>query len=130
MEGPNPQRGLSGAHGAEESAHDHVRVADGPRDFADEVVHKLLDSYRTASGAMQHVNSYELPSMEEVSRIVKLSRTLLYPGFVGGSLVRATETELREFVRARVDELGSLLRRQIYRGLHHQVQSAQGTRDL
>jgi serine O-acetyltransferase len=115
-----------------EAAHEHrPRVEDtGPRDFADEVVFKLLDSYRTASGAMQHVNSYELPSMVEVSRIVKLCRTLLYPGFMEGSLIRATETELREFVRERVDDLGNRLRRQIYRGLHHKVQSAQGTRDL
>ncbi|HTE52192.1 MAG TPA: hypothetical protein VK698_15165 [Kofleriaceae bacterium] len=137
MDGSNPHRGnlaaarLTGDHDHEhEHQHGQPIGEGGPRDFADEVVHKLLHSYRTASGAMQHVNSYELPSMEEVERIVQLCRTLLFPGFVGGSLVRATETELREFVRERVDDLGNRLRRQIYRGLHHKVQSAQGTRDL
>jgi serine O-acetyltransferase len=140
MDGSKPTRGPAGLASAElahviadeDGEHVHARAshAEGPRDFADEVVQGLLSSYRTASGAMQHVNSYELPSMEEVAGIVKLCRTLLFPGFVGGSLVRATETELREFVRERVDELGNRLRRQIYRGLHHKVQSAQGTRDL
>ena len=138
MDGSQSRKGsdlasaLAAAPLATDIAHDHGAVADdaGPRDFADEVVGKLLHSYRTASGAMQHVNSYELPSMEEVERIITLSRTLLFPGFVGGSLVRATDTELREFVRERVDELGNRLRRQIYRGLHHKVQSEQGTRDL
>jgi serine O-acetyltransferase len=139
MDGSTSKRGPAGLAGAElaqaladDGEHEHARTerADAPRDFADEVVHGLMSSYRTASGAMQHVNSYELPSMEEVAGIVKLCRTLLFPGFVGGSLVRATETELREFVRERVDELGNRLRRQIYRGLHHKVQSAQGTRDL
>jgi serine O-acetyltransferase len=140
MDGSNPHRNLGGlaaaaqvAHAIErEHDHEHGRApeAEGRREFADEVVQGLLHSYRTASGAMQHVNSYELPSMVEVARIVRLCRTLLYPGFVGESLIRATETELREFVRERVDELGNALRRQIYRGLHHKVQSAQGTRDL
>lgn len=149
MDGSKPESdlgALTGARIARESSHSHEHEAvldvhnvhdhgsangdAGPRDFADEVVQKLLASYRTASGAMQHVNSYELPSMEEVERIVGLCRTLLFPGFVEGSLIRATETELREFVRERVDDLGNRLRRQIYRGLHHKVQSAQGTRDL
>ena len=136
MDGSKIQRALAGggAHAeiAREGEHEHGPIADenAPRDFAGEVVQKLLHSYRTASGAMQHVNSYELPSMAEVSRIIKLCRTLLFPGFVEGSLIRATETELREFVRERVDDLGNRLRRQIYRGLHHKVQSAQGTRDL
>jgi serine O-acetyltransferase len=132
MDGSIPQR-ASGPNGdaGHGEGHEHGPLAEaGPRDFAGEVVQGLLTSYRTASGAMKHVNSYELPSMEEVARIVDLCRTLLYPGFVGGSLVRATDTELREFVRERVDDLGNRLRRQTYRGLHHKVQSAQGTTDL
>jgi serine O-acetyltransferase len=136
MDGSRPQRKPAPLTGAQEVAHenghDHGSAAEehGPRDFADEVVQKLMQSYRNASGAMQHVNSYELPSMEEVGQILKLCRTLIFPGFEGGVLIRATETELREFVRERVDELGNRLRRQIYRGLHHKVQSEQGTRDL
>ncbi len=135
MDGSKPQPDLAALARArhDQAAHDHgtLRAEEaGPRDFADEVVHKLLHSYKSASGAMQHVNSYELPSMEEVARIVWLCRTLMFPGFVEGSLIRATETELREFVRERVDDLGNRLRRQIYRGLHHKVQSTQGTRDL
>jgi len=79
---------------------------------------------------MQHVDSYELPSAEEVERIVDQVRALIFPGFVGKSLVRATPTELREHVRERVDELRNALRRQLYRGLHHKKQSERGTRDL
>lgn len=96
----------------------------------DEIADRLLDSYRTAHSGMQHVNSYELPSAEEVERILDQCRALIYPGFVGRSLVRATDTELREHVRERVDELRNALRRQLYRGLHHKKQSEKGTRDL
>lgn len=94
------------------------------------VTDDLLDSYQELSGALEHVNSYELPSMESVGRIIEISRALLFPGFVGASLVRATRTELREHVRQQVDELGSLLRKQLYRGLHHRSQLSQGTKDL
>jgi serine O-acetyltransferase len=85
----------------------------------DEVVERLMTSYRTASGAMQHVNAYELPSMDLVGEIVDQARSLLFPGFVGRSLARVTESELRDYVSERVDDLGRLLRRQLYRGLHH-----------
>jgi len=90
-----------------------------PKDLAGAVVEELMDSYRTASGAMQHVNAYELPSMEHVAKIVDQCRALIFPGFVGRSLARVTESELRDFVRERVDELTRVLRRQLYRGLHH-----------
>jgi serine O-acetyltransferase len=83
------------------------------------VVERLMTSYRTASGAMQHVNAYELPSMENVGEIVEQARSLLFPGFVGRSLARVTESELRDYVSERVDDLERLLRRQLYRGLHH-----------
>jgi serine O-acetyltransferase len=79
---------------------------------------------------MQHVNSYELPSAEDVERIVDQIRALVFPGFVGRSLVRATDTELREHVHERIDELRNSMRRQLYRGLHHKKQSERGTRDL
>lgn len=95
-----------------------------------DVVDRLLESYETSSEAIQHVNSYELPSMAEVGRIIEQCRTLLFPGFIGPSLVRATRTELREDMRERVSDLQNLLRRQIYRGLHHKVQREKGTREL
>lgn len=99
-----------------------------PRDHASEVVEKLLTSYKTSSVQMQHVNSYDLPSMEQVARIIDLCRMLIFPGFVGRPLVRATDTELRELARERVDELGNALRRQLYRGLHHTQE--RGARDV
>ena len=49
------------------------------------VTDELLDSYQQLSGALEHVNSYELPSMEAVGRIIDLCRALLFPGFVGAS---------------------------------------------
>jgi serine O-acetyltransferase len=93
--------------------------ADRNRHMADEAVDRLMTSYKTASGAMQHVNAYELPSMEQVAQIVEGARSLLFPGFVGRSLARVTESELRDYVSERVDDLERLLRRQLYRGLHH-----------
>jgi serine O-acetyltransferase len=94
------------------------------------LVDRLLDSYTSSSGAMQHVNSYELPSMEAVATILEQCRTLIFPGFVGPSLIRSTLTELREMVHERVSSLRVSLRRQIYRGLHHKVQLEKGTREL
>lgn len=90
-----------------------------PRDVAEEAVDRLMTSYKSASGAMQHVNAYELPSMQHVAEIVEGTRSLLFPGFVGRSLARVTESELRDYVSERVDDVGRLLRRQLYRGLHH-----------
>jgi serine O-acetyltransferase len=91
----------------------------GAREIADDVVDRLMTSYKTSSGAMQHVNAYELPSMQNVADAVEQARSLLFPGFVGRSLARVTESELRDYVSERVDDLGRLLRRQLYRGLHH-----------
>jgi serine O-acetyltransferase len=108
-------------------------MASAPRerpDPVDDLVDRLLESYESSSDAIQHVNSYELPSMEEVARIIEQCRTLLFPGFIGPSLVRATRTEIREDMRERVGDLKNLLRRQIYRGLHHKVQREKGTREL
>jgi len=100
------------------------------RSIPSAVTDALIDSYESLSGALEHVNSYELPSMESVARIIEVTRSLLFPGFVGATLVRSTRTELREHVRQQVDELGSLLRRQLYRGLHHRSQLERGTHDL
>jgi serine O-acetyltransferase len=97
-----------------------------PRDIVDQ----LLESYESSSGAMQHVNSYELPSMEAVDQIIEQCRTVIFPGFVGPSLSRSTRTELREMLTERVSSLRTSLRRQIYRGLHHKVQLERGTREL
>jgi serine O-acetyltransferase len=92
---------------------------DRPRTVAEETVDRLMTSYKSAAGAMQHVNAYELPSMQHVGEIVEGARALLFPGFVGRSMARVTESELRDYVSERVDDLGRQLRRQLYRGLHH-----------
>ena len=94
------------------------------------LVDALLESYHSSTGAMEHVSSYELPSMDEVAKVIEQARALIFPGFVGDSLVRATETELREYVRERVESLRRIMRRQIYRGLHHKSQLQRGTKDL
>jgi serine O-acetyltransferase len=94
------------------------------------IVDGLLRHYEEGPPAMQHVNSYELPSTEAVARIVEQCRALMFPGWVGGSLARATRTELREHVRERVDEVRNALRKQLYRGLHHKVQVDKGPHDL
>jgi serine O-acetyltransferase len=94
------------------------------------LVDALLSSYEDSSGLMEHVSSYELPSMEEVERIIDQARALIFPGFVGPTLVRATPTELRDYVRERIEQLRRTLRRQVYRGLHHKSQLERGTKDL
>lgn len=101
-----------------------VRKVDQTADVAEQ----LLASY--TSGVLQHVNSYELPSLDGVARIVERVRALLFPGFVGEKLVRATPTELRAYVREQIDELRNALRRQIYRGLHQKEQADKGTQEL
>jgi serine O-acetyltransferase len=95
----------------------------------DDVADDLLASYETSSAAIQHVNSYELPSTEEIASIVEQLRALIFPGFVGPSLARATPTELRDHVRERLDKLRNTLRKQLYRDLHHRVQRRLGTKE-
>ncbi len=88
----------------------------------DDVADQLLDSYQGAAAGMQHLAAYELPSAEQVARVVEQCRALLFPGFAGGGAARLTRTELRDLVRERVDELRNSLRRQVYRGLNHRQQ--------
>lgn len=95
----------------------------------DDIVDQLLESYENGSEAIQHVNSYELPSTEEVASIVEQCRALVFPGFVGPSLARATRTELREHVRERMDKLRNTLRKQLYRDLHHKGQRKLGNHE-
>ena len=96
-------------------------------DRSEALVDALLQSYANSSGAMEHVSSYELPSMDEVGRVLDQARALVFPGFVGAGLVRATPTELRDYVRERVESLRRILRRQVYRGLHHKSQLERGS---
>ncbi len=96
----------------------------------DEVADNLIANYDSAPAWMQHINAYELPSTVEVARIVDQCRALLFPGFVGPSLARAPRTELRDYVRERLDEFRNALRKQVYRGIHHKVQSERGTTNL
>ena len=85
-------------------------------------VETLLESYRTLSGAMEHINSYHLPNRTEVASIILFCRELLFPGYVSRTLIRATETEMKEHVREILERLRTSLRRQLYRGLHHKAQ--------
>lgn len=103
---------------------------DNPAPDPASVLDHLIESYETGPPVMQHVDSYELPSTEVVARVLEQVRALIFPGFVGRSLARATPTELRDHVRERIDELSNAMRMQIYRGLHHKKQSDRGTREL
>jgi serine O-acetyltransferase len=107
-----------------------VPAPEEDRAYFDGVTLRLLDSYRSESAAIQHVNSYELPSMEAVARVVEQCRSLLFPGFVGRSLSHASDEELEAFVRNRVAKLATTLRVQVYRGVHHKAEQGQGGGDL
>lgn len=97
---------------------------------ADRVADQLLEAYTQPSAEGEHIGSYELPSPAEIAMIVEDSRALLFPGYAGPSVGRMTQSELRELVRDRVERLRSLLRRQLYRGLHHKRQQRLGTSEL
>ncbi|HTJ44248.1 MAG TPA: hypothetical protein VL463_19220 [Kofleriaceae bacterium] len=98
---------------------------------ADEVADNLIEGYLSppTDTPMQHVGNYELPSREEVSRIVEQCRGLLFPGYVGPSVARLPRAELGIVVRERLDELRNTLRRQVYRALHHKAQSMGNVED-
>jgi serine O-acetyltransferase len=95
----------------------------------DQVADALLDGYLSPDAVMQHIGSYELPSTEQVGRVLEQCRALLFPGFVGGSVARLPRTELRILIRERLDELKNGLRRQVYRAVHHAQQRNAGTND-
>jgi serine O-acetyltransferase len=92
----------------------------------DPVVDHMLESYRSSHPEVQHLGTYELPKVADVARIVEMCRGLLFPGFVGPSVVRLPESVLREQVRERLAELRATLRRQVYRALHHKSQLRSG----
>jgi serine O-acetyltransferase len=45
-------------------------------------------------------------------------------------MVRATQAEVRDYVREQIEDLRRSLRRQLYRGLHHRSSLERGTHDL
>ena len=88
----------------------------------DDVADQLLDSYEGGAAGMQQLAAYELPSAEQIARVVEQCRALLFPGFAGGGAARLTRSELRDLVRERVDDLRNGLRRQVYRAIDHRQQ--------
>jgi len=50
---------------------------------------RLVDSYLDPDAReMQHIGSYELPSEDEVERVVEMARALLFPGYAGPDVAR------------------------------------------
>lgn len=96
----------------------------------DVVADAMLEAYLAPTADLLHIGSYELPAPDQVARVVDQCRALLFPGYVGPSVARLPRTELRDFIRERLDELRNTLRRQVYRALHHKQQLAQGTTEL
>lgn len=91
-------------------------------DEYDDLVESLMESYGAGPRPMHHLGAYELPHMTEVVWCFEQLRSLLFPGFVGQSLVGASEGELRAHVRVRIGQVSRRLRTQIFRGLHHRCQ--------
>jgi serine O-acetyltransferase len=96
----------------------------------DDVADAMMDAYTAPTADLLHIGSYELPAPDQVARVVDQCRALMFPGYVGPSVARLPRTELRDFIRERLDELRNTLRRQVYRALHHKQQLARGTADL
>ncbi len=95
----------------------------------DDVATQLLTSYQACHAGMQHLGGYELPSEQQVARVVDQCRALLFPGFAGTNATRLTPTELRDLVRERIDELRNSLRREVYRAFNHRIQITNTTSD-
>jgi len=79
---------------------------------------------------MQHIGSYELPSVQQVESVIDQCRALLFPGYAGPDVDRGSPTALRDVIRARVIELRLALHRQVYRAAHHKRQQSLGRSDL
>jgi serine O-acetyltransferase len=94
---------------------------------SDELLAAYLDP---AAREMQHIGSYELPSVAQVEHAIELCRALLFPGYAGPEIGRTSPAELRELVEERVGELRAVLHRQVYRALHHKRQQQLGRSDL
>jgi serine O-acetyltransferase len=105
-----------------------MTVLPRPRIETDDVADALIDGYLHDAAAMAHLAGYELPSREQIGRVIELTRALLFPGFAGDT-TRLPKSELRDLVRERVDALRATLRRQVYRALNHRKQLARATRD-
>jgi serine O-acetyltransferase len=91
------------------------------------VAERLLEAYLDPDAAeMQHIGSYELPSDSEVERIIELSRALLFPGYAGAEVARFDRELLHAVVKVRLDELSTVLHKQVYRAIHHQSQQPHG----
>jgi serine O-acetyltransferase len=95
----------------------------------DDVADALLEAYLAPANSMFHIGSYELPSREQIGVALEQCRALLFPGYAGPSVARLPRTEVREYVRERLDEVRNGLRRQVYRALHHKKQLANNTSD-
>jgi len=95
------------------------------------VADRLLEMYfEPDAKEMQHIGSYELPSDEQIERVLEMTRALLFPGYAGPDMHRAERQDLRDLVRVRVAELRAGLHRQVYRALHHKRQQVLGRSDL
>lgn len=101
------------------------------RSRVDVIADQLLDMYLDPEAKeMQHIGSYELPSVSQVESVVEQCRALLFPGYAGPDVDRGTPASLRDIIRARIIELRLALHRQVYRAAHHKRQQSLGRSDL
>jgi serine O-acetyltransferase len=101
------------------------------RSRVDIVADQLLELYLDPDAReMQHIGSYELPSVAQVESIVEQCRALLIPGYAGPDVERGAPEALRDVTRARVIELRLALHRQVYRAAHHKRQQSLGKNEL
>jgi serine O-acetyltransferase len=82
----------------------------------DDLVDRLLESYHE-EGPLQIQPGHELPSFDEVRRILHTLRTILFPGYHGEPLPAGAGH--RATVGARLAEIQMRLERQVFRGRHH-----------
>jgi serine O-acetyltransferase len=103
-----------------------------PSAVNDRVTNELLAAYLQQDDrlSLAHIGGYELPSLEQVALLTELCRAVLFPGYAGPGVARMPRSELRDIIVDRVEQVRSVLRKQVYRALHHRQQQALGTTDL
>jgi serine O-acetyltransferase len=88
-----------------------------------DLVERLLAGY-AEEGPLQIQPGHELPSFDDVRRLLATLRELLFPGYAGETM--ASGAALRAVVRARLTDAEVRLLRLVFRGLHHRCRAAGG----
>jgi len=78
---------------------------------------ELIDSYRSSTTGMDHIDFEELPSRSDMIELIHDLMVLLFPGYFGPK--RPNRHNLSHFVGSRLESVYERLTTQLYLGLRH-----------